>query len=72
MLVSFYSRNHFIMGSLEASYAVNNLMTSLKHVILIHWGTFPLLTDTGDDLKKAVKRDNVEVHVLEPGHNKEF
>lgn len=64
--------NFFTMGSLEASYAVNNLLMSLKHVFPMHWGTFPLLTDTGDDFKEKVTRDGVEVHVIEPGQHKEF
>ena len=66
------SGNHFTMGSLEASYATNNLLMSLNHVFPMHWGTFPLLTDTGDDFKDKVTRDNVEVHVIEPGQHKEF
>ena len=66
------SGNHFTMGSLEASYAVDNLMRSLKHVVPMHWGTFPLLTDSGEDLKSAVKRDDVKVHVFEPGQSMDF
>lgn len=59
---------HFTMGPREAAIAVEWL--GVKDVLPIHWGTFPLLAGTPDELRKALadrKLSDVTVHDLEPG-----
>ena len=59
---------HFTMGPREAAVAVELL--GAKHVLPIHWGTFPLLAGRPDELRVELDarglRD-VEVHALRPG-----
>jgi L-ascorbate metabolism protein UlaG (beta-lactamase superfamily) len=55
---------HFTMGPQEAALAVELL--GVKHVVPMHYGTFPLLAGQPAQLQKAVG-DSVKVHVLEPG-----
>ncbi|MDQ2965460.1 MAG: metal-dependent hydrolase [Chloroflexota bacterium] len=59
---------HFTMGPREAAIAVEWL--AVKDVLPIHYGTFPLLAGTPEELRKAVKDralSDVTVHALEPG-----
>ncbi len=59
---------HFTMGPREAALAVQLL--GVQHVIPIHYGTFPILAGTPDELRAALEaRDlgEVQVHTLEPG-----
>lgn len=59
---------HFTMGPREAALAVELL--GVKHVIPIHYGTFPILTGTPDQLRSELAGrglDDVEVHAPEPG-----
>jgi L-ascorbate metabolism protein UlaG (beta-lactamase superfamily) len=58
--------NNFTMGPREAAYATQLL--GVKHVIPMHYGTFPVLTGTPDQFK-AETRDiaGLEIHVMQPG-----
>jgi L-ascorbate metabolism protein UlaG (beta-lactamase superfamily) len=56
--------DHYTMGPREAAYALGLLGT--KRVIPCHYGTFPVLTGTPDELRQHVAGD-VEVIALEPG-----
>jgi L-ascorbate metabolism protein UlaG (beta-lactamase superfamily) len=59
---------HFTMGPREAALAVQLL--GVQQVIPIHYGTFPILAGTPDELRAALEaRDlgDVQVHALEPG-----
>jgi L-ascorbate metabolism protein UlaG (beta-lactamase superfamily) len=55
--------DHFTMGPRAAAVALELLGTS--RCIPIHWGTFPLLTGTPDELKQHAP--SVELLVPEPG-----
>jgi L-ascorbate metabolism protein UlaG (beta-lactamase superfamily) len=55
----------FTMGADEAAYACRLLKP--KSVVPMHFGTFPMLTGTRDDLKRMVKDLGVEVVEIEPG-----
>ncbi len=55
----------FTMGADEAAYACRLLKP--KSVIPMHFGTFPMLTGTRDELKRRVKDLPVEVVEIEPG-----
>jgi len=54
---------HFTMDPREAGVACELL--GVKRVVPCHYGTFPLLAGTPDELKQHA--DGVDVHVLEPG-----
>ncbi len=59
---------HFTMGPREAALAVELL--GVKHVLPIHYGTFPILTGTPDELRRELAGrglDGVEVHAPQPG-----
>ena len=59
---------HFTMGPREAALAVELL--GVKHVMPIHYGTFPLLAGTPDQLRAELAArglGEVEVHAPEPG-----
>jgi L-ascorbate metabolism protein UlaG (beta-lactamase superfamily) len=58
--------DHYTMGPRSAAEAVRLL--DVKTVIPMHFGTFPVLTGTPDDLRKeASDVDGLEVVDLEPG-----
>jgi L-ascorbate metabolism protein UlaG (beta-lactamase superfamily) len=57
--------DHFVMSPREAMYACQLLRP--KVVIPMHFGTFPMLTGTPDDLRKRVAELGVEVLELKPG-----
>jgi L-ascorbate metabolism protein UlaG (beta-lactamase superfamily) len=58
--------DHYTMGPREAAKAVKFL--GAKHVVPIHYGTFPVLTGTPDMLKEHTKGiEGLEIHVLKPG-----
>lgn len=57
--------DHFTMSPKEASYACSLLRP--KAVIPMHFGTFPLLTGTPDELRKLVADMGVEVIQMKPG-----
>jgi L-ascorbate metabolism protein UlaG (beta-lactamase superfamily) len=59
---------HFTMGPREAALAVELL--GVGHVLPIHYGTYPILTGTPDELRVELAArglGSVEVHALEPG-----
>ena len=60
---------HFTMGPEEAAYAVAKFLTGVKHVIPMHFATFPFLKGTVEDFNKYLakwgpefKRAEVKVH----------
>ena len=59
---------HFTMGPRDAALAVELL--GVRHVMPIHYGTFPLLAGTPDQLRSELAGrglNEVEVHAPEPG-----
>jgi L-ascorbate metabolism protein UlaG (beta-lactamase superfamily) len=59
---------HFTMDPRDAAAAVELL--GVKHVIPIHYGTFPILAGTPDQLRSELAArglHDVEVHAPEPG-----
>jgi len=63
----------FTMDPRHAAYAVNKFLKP-KTVMPMHYGTFPPLKGTPDDLKKALAAlgDKTEVVVMQPGEEKKF
>ena len=57
--------DHFTMSPKEASYACSLLRP--KTVIPMHFGTFPMLTGTPNELRKLVADMGVEVLDVKPG-----
>jgi L-ascorbate metabolism protein UlaG (beta-lactamase superfamily) len=55
----------------HAAYAVNNLLKS-KAVIPIHYGTYPVLKGTPEQLKKALGASSAKVIVMNPGDTRKF
>jgi L-ascorbate metabolism protein UlaG (beta-lactamase superfamily) len=58
--------DNYTMGPREAAYAIKLL--GVKHVIPMHYGTFPVLTGTPEELR-AESKDiaGLEIHVMQPG-----
>ena len=54
----------FTMSGKQVAYALDNLLTSVKTVIPIHYGTFDFLSATPDDVLKYLKRKNVEFKIM--------
>ena len=64
---------HFTMGPREAALAAD--MLGVHAVVPVHWGTFPLLAGTPDDLRHEldlIGLDSVEVVAPEPGEEREL
>jgi L-ascorbate metabolism protein UlaG (beta-lactamase superfamily) len=60
--------DHFTMGPREAAYAIRLL--GVKHVIPMHYGTFPVLTGTPEQLREESKDiAGLEIHALQPGES---
>lgn len=60
--------DHYTMGPREAALAIRLL--GVRHVVPMHFGTFPVLTGTPDALRAATKDiSNLEIHVLQPGES---
>jgi len=60
--------DHYTMGPREAALAVELL--GVKHVIPMHYGTFPILAGTPAELRTALDErglGDVEIHAPEPG-----
>jgi len=55
----------FTMGPREATYACKLLKP--KAVIPMHFGTFPVLTGTPQDLEKSLKPMGIDVKTMKPG-----
>ncbi len=63
---------HYTMGPREAAVAV--ALLGVEHVLPIHYGTFPILAGTPDELRRQLAergQTNVTVHALEPGETLE-
>jgi L-ascorbate metabolism protein UlaG (beta-lactamase superfamily) len=59
---------HFTMGPREASHAIRLL--GVKHVIPMHYGTFPVLTGTPEALREeSADIAGLEIHALKPGES---
>jgi L-ascorbate metabolism protein UlaG (beta-lactamase superfamily) len=60
--------DRYTMGPREAAYAIRLL--GVKHVVPMHYATFPFLTGTPEALKKeAADIAGLELHVLKPGES---
>ena len=58
--------DHYTMGPREAALAISLL--NVKHVIPMHYGTFPALTGRPDSLQELTRDvPSLEYHVMEPG-----
>ena len=57
----------FTMGPKQAKKAVEFLRS--KHVVPIHWGTFPALTGDPHEFAKLAKDSGAEIHILQPGES---
>lgn len=58
--------DHFTMGPREAALAIRLL--GVRHVIPMHFATFPLLTGTPDRLRELTQDiSGLEIHALKPG-----
>jgi L-ascorbate metabolism protein UlaG (beta-lactamase superfamily) len=55
----------FTMGPKQAAYAAK--LIGAKRVIPEHFGTFPILSGTPDELRQHLATQNIEVIALEPG-----
>lgn len=62
---------HFTMDPTHAAYAIKNLLKS-KRVMPMHYGTFPPLKGTPDQLKAALGSTSTEIIVMQPGDKKTF
>ena len=62
--------DHYTMGPHDAAHAARLL--GVKRVIPMHYGTFPVLTGTPEQLKQKVSKDGIEVWTLEPGKTVEW
>jgi L-ascorbate metabolism protein UlaG (beta-lactamase superfamily) len=61
--------DRFTMGPDTAAMAARWL--GVKQVVPMHWGTFPLLTGTPDQLKDHLAGSGIEVLALQPGETAE-
>jgi L-ascorbate metabolism protein UlaG (beta-lactamase superfamily) len=60
--------DHFTMGPREAAHAIRFL--GVKHVIPMHYNTFPTLTGTPQALREHAKDiAGLEIHALKPGES---
>jgi L-ascorbate metabolism protein UlaG (beta-lactamase superfamily) len=58
--------DRFTMGPREAAYAIRLL--GVKHVIPMHYATFPFLTGTVEALRKETKKiKGLKIHALKTG-----
>ena len=57
--------DHYTMDPAGAALACE--MLGVRQVVPMHYGTFPVLTGSPDDLKRLVEPRGVDVLVLEPG-----
>ena len=58
----------YTMGPKEAAYAIKFL--GVKHVIPMHYATFPALTGTAEALREECKDiDGLHIHALKPGES---
>ena len=56
--------DRFTMGPEGASVACNKFFHSAKHIVPMHFGTFPLLTGTYEDFKAQLEKKGVNASLL--------
>ncbi len=61
--------SHYVMNPQEAALACRLLRP--KWVIPMHYGTFPVLTGTPEELRDLIKGEGIEVIALKPGETLE-
>lgn len=61
--------SHYVMNPREAALACRLLKP--KWVIPMHYGTFPVLTGTPEELRDLIKGEGIEVIALKPGETLE-
>lgn len=61
--------SHYVMNPQEAALACRLLKP--KWVIPMHYGTFPVLTGTPEELRELIKGEGIEVIALKPGETVE-
>ena len=61
--------DHYTMGPQAAAIAAR--MLGVRQVVPMHYGTFPVLTGTPEQLKKLVDPHGIDVLVLKPGQTAE-
>jgi L-ascorbate metabolism protein UlaG (beta-lactamase superfamily) len=60
--------DHFTMGPREAALAIRFL--AVKHVIPMHYATFPVLTGRPEHLKRHTRNiRGLQIHALKPGES---
>jgi L-ascorbate metabolism protein UlaG (beta-lactamase superfamily) len=60
--------DRYTMGPREAAMAIRLL--NVRHVIPMHFGTFPALTGTPEELRHQTQDvNNLEIHALKPGES---
>jgi L-ascorbate metabolism protein UlaG (beta-lactamase superfamily) len=60
--------DHFTMGPREAAHAIR--LMGVKHVIPMHFGTFPPLVGTPAELRGLTQDvSGLEIHALKPGES---
>jgi L-ascorbate metabolism protein UlaG (beta-lactamase superfamily) len=63
--------DHYTMGPREAALAIRLL--DIKHVVPMHYGTFPVLTGTPERLRELTQDiAGLEIHALKPGESFEY
>jgi L-ascorbate metabolism protein UlaG (beta-lactamase superfamily) len=56
----------YTMGPREAAYAIRLL--GMKHIVPMHYATFPFLTGTVEALREETKNfEGLQIHALKPG-----
>ena len=63
---------HYTMDPKEAAYALNNLLLSIKKIIPMHYGTFPVINGSPEELKQFLTREDIEVITINPGEKIEI
>jgi len=62
---------HFTMDPAHAAYAIRTML-KVKKVIPMHYGTFPPLKGTPQELKKLLNDFEAEIIVMKPGETRNF
>ncbi len=62
---------YFTMDPKQAAYALKNLIKP-KQVIPIHYGTFPVINRTPEELKLEMEDSSIEIIDIKPGEAKTF
>jgi L-ascorbate metabolism protein UlaG (beta-lactamase superfamily) len=62
---------HFTMDPVHAAYATRVLLKP-KHVVPMHYGTFPPLKGTPEEYAKALGKTSTKVHPMKPGDTLKF